>query len=452
MTVPNLGRLPPPLATLAASWGGWRLQRRRYGHDLERRIDEILSRERWPEERWREWQEARLVEMLRHARRHVPHYRASFQGDDPPPELGSWPVLDKQTVRARSEALHASTQSANSLIRLHTSGSTGTPLELARDTTAERSWYALYEARTRRWNDVTRRDRWALFGGRLVVAAERSRPPFWIHNFAMHQLYCSSYHLSARTVAAYSEILRRFRPRYVVGYPSALATLARLALERSLELPAPRVVIANGELLSPGQRHLIESAFRAPVRNTYGMTEIVAAASECEEGSLHLWPEVGVLEVLDDQDRPVPAGTVGRLVATGLLNRAMPLVRYDTGDLGAIAPPGRSCPCGRTLPILERLTGRSDDVVITPDGREIGRLDPILKEDLPIHEAQIEQRAIDHVVVRVVPAQGYSPVTRKSLERALSDRMSGVHVEIEETDHIERGPNGKFPFVVSRLS
>ena len=453
MAAVRLERLPPPLASLVASFGGLRLQRRRYGGDLERRVERVLEREHWPVERWREWLDRRLGEMLRHARDRVPHYRDATAPEAGEVErLASWPVLGKETVRAAPRTLHADDVEPGELIRLHTSGSTGTPLEVVRDGAAERSWYALYEARTRRWNGVDHRDRWALFGGRLVVPFERRRPPFWIHNLGMHQLYCSAYHLADETAPAYAEALGRFEPAYLVGYPSALAALASFALEQDLALAEPRVVVTNGEPLGRAQRQAIEDAFGAPVRDTYGMTEIAAAASECDEGALHLWPEVGRVEVLDRDDRPVPAGEVGRLVVTGLLNRAMPLVRYDTGDLGALAPAGPRGGGGRTQPILERLEGRADDVVLTSDGRRVGRLDPVFKRSLAIREAQVEQTALDRVVLRVVPTEDYDEATRQELVRALAERLGAIDIEIEECERIERGPNGKLRAVVSRLS
>src|SRR6201999_2266836 len=120
------------------------------------------------------------------------------------------------------------------------------------------------------------------------------------------------------------------------------------------------VIISNAEPLYAHQREFISRVFGCPVRDTYGMSEMTCAASECEAGKLHLWPEAGIYEVLrDDQDVPVRAGETGRLVCTGFLNPDMPLIRYEVGDRVAIAPPSEKCSCGRTLPILLSVEGRN---------------------------------------------------------------------------------------------
>ena len=120
------------------------------------------------------------------------------------------------------------------------------------------------------------------------------------------------------------------------------------------------------------------------------MAEIVTAASECNHGRLHLWPEVGVVEVFENNE-PVISGCPGDLVCTGLLNEDMPLIRYRVGDRGVLQAKPESCSCGRALPILASVEGRIDDVLYTIDGKQVGRLDPVFKDNLPVREAQIIQ-------------------------------------------------------------
>ena len=129
----------------------------------------------------------------------------------------------------------------------------------------------------------------------------------------------------------------------------------------------------------------------------------------------------------------------------------MPLIRYDMGDRVAIAPPEERCACGRTLPILLSVEGRSDDVILTADGRRIGRLDPVFKQDMPIREAQVIQEALDQIRILVVPRIGFSAKHEQSLVSALRDRVGDVAVVIERVTEIPRSANGKFRAVISNL-
>jgi phenylacetate-CoA ligase len=129
----------------------------------------------------------------------------------------------------------------------------------------------------------------------------------------------------------------------------------------------------------------------------------------------------------------------------------MPLIRYRVGDRGALDP-DTQCECRRTLPILKSLEGRTDDVVITPDGRRVGRLDPVFKAELHIREAQIIQDALDHVLVRYVPDAGFSAESARQIVARLRDRLGAVRITIEPVDAIPRGANGKFRAVVRHLS
>ena len=386
--------------------------------------------------------------MLREARRDVPGYRAVK--DD---NLHGFPVLKKEAVRSAPEAFVSESASKDGTDREHTSGSTGTPLQIVISRQATRNWYALHEARTLRWNNVRRSDRWAILGGQPIVAPDAAKPPYWVWNRPMRQLYLSSYHLSERTVSDYFGALHRHRVRYLLGYPSAMDTLARLGSEAGFEVPHLEVAIANAEPLYDRQRSAIEQAFQCPVRETYGLAEFVVGASECEAGQLHLWPEVGMVEILaEDSDRPLPAGETGRVVCTGLLNPAMPLIRYDTGDRGRLSSTAEPCACGRSLPVLAAIEGRQDDVVSLPDGRRIGRLDPILKGNLPIRECQVVQTAADRLVFRVVPAPSFGAGEQEALlDSARAFLGSSVQIEIERVESLPRGPNGKLRGVVSEV-
>lgn len=448
--------LPWPVRSLVASIRGFRLRWQRYGADTDRLVAEAVQRERWSGAQWAAWHHERLNHLLHRAVTQVPYYREQWakrrrQGDDSPwEELQNWPVLEKEAVRRLPRHFLAEDLQRTRLGETHTSGSTGTPLTLWNTRQDEQAWYALFEARCRHWYGVSRRDRWAILGGQLVTPVSCRKPPFWVWNAGLSQLYMSTYHLAPDLIRHYLEALARYRVRYVLGYPSALHLLAQTALEerrRDLKL---RVVIANAEPLYDYQRSVIAEAFQCPVRDTYGMAERVSAASECEHGRLHLWPEAGWVEVLNGSS-PVEAGGVGDLVCTGLVNSAMPLIRYRVGDRGALGVSGSECPCGRTLLRLAKLEGRSDDVLCTADGRRIGRLDPVFKAGWPIREAQVIQESLDAIRVRLVPSDGFDDAIQQEVARQLRARLGNVKVEFEKVPEIPRGANGKFRSVICNL-
>ena len=448
-------RLPGPLREAAATTRGYYLRSWRYGRETEALVRQALEREHWGADDWARWRTERLAFLLRRAASDVPFYRDLWQrrrraGNQASVEyLENWPVLAKEAVRARPRAFVADDCNPARMFPEHTSGTTGTPLNLWQTRSTVRAWYAVVEARLRRWNGVSRRDRWAVFGGQLVIPASQSRPPFWVWNAGLRQLYLSAYHLSPATIGAYADVLRDYRVQYALGYPSALHAVAVLAREAGIPLPQLRVTIGNAEPVLATQREEIAKGFGCPMRETYGMAEVVAAASDCGHGRLHTWPEVGLVEVLEDASDAAAAG-IGRLVCTGLINADMPLIRYAVGDRGRLAPAGAQvCGCGRTLPILEEIDGRSDDVVVTPDGRRIGRFDPVFKADFPIREAQIVQEAPDRLLVRVVPAAGFSERTAAELAERLRMRTgSAMTISVEQVKLIPRTAAGKFRAVI----
>jgi phenylacetate-CoA ligase len=300
--------------------------------------------------------------------------------------------------------------------------------------------YAIAEQRTSGWEDIPEGVRWARLGGQLVTPVRQRRPPFWVWNAAMKQLYLSSYHLAPDLIPHYLDALTKYRIVYLAGYPSSLYALAQEALRLGYDLPM-LAVHTNAEPLLAVQRQTIASAFRCAVRETYGMAESVAAASECQSGTLHQWPEFGHVEIMPD----------GELICTGLLNTDMPLIRYRVGDRGNPPMNNGLCACGRSLPPMGAVDGRRDDVLVTPDGRLVGRLDPVFKGTNAIREAQIIQETLDHVRVLLAPAPGFTEKDEAEMVHNLLDRMGDVRVTVEHVDVLPRTANGKVRAVVCNV-
>jgi phenylacetate-CoA ligase len=416
-----------------------------------------LEREHWPPERWKAWQEERLAYILHRAATRVPYYREYWRkhaqtGTRPWEELANWPILTKEPLRANPRAFLAEDCDPRRMYEEHTSGTTGTPLTLWQSRETVRAWYALFEARWRRWYGVSMHDRWAILGSKLVTPVTQRRPPFWVWNSAMNQLYMSAYHLAPDLTPYYLDALVKYRIKYLWGFTTLLHILAHDALRLGRRDIKMTVVITNAEPLYDYQRKTIADAFQCPVRETYGMCELVAAASECEHGRMHLWPEAGVVEVLKDEaDEPAGSGEGGRLVCTGLVNADMPLVRYDTTDRGSMST-SQGCQCGRRLPMIGEILGRWDDMILTKDGRRGCQVDSILDPSLSIREAQILQETIDWFRIRVVPGPGWVEDNAEELRRRLLAMVGDVNVTVEKVTEIEKTWAGKSRVIVSKVT
>lgn len=445
---------PVALQHVMISLYGWKLVRIRYGGRYKDYLEELMRSQRYSDAELAEHQNQKLQGLIRHCYENVPYYAKLFRElklvpDDiqKPADLAKLPILSKEAVRRDPDQFYAQNYLRAPCEISNTSGTTGTTLRIRVNVEGRRENYAFF-GRLKAWAGVGLSDRSATFAGRTIVPAGNRKPPFWRYNFWMHNLLFSSYHLSDKNVPAYLEQLRRWRPRFIDSYPSSIHTVARYMSEHGETLPSPRAIITSSETLWPEDRETICKALGAPVFDLYGGAEQVCFISQCEAGTYHIHPEFGVTELVPETSEPQ---TGFRIIATGFTNLAMPFLRYDTGDLAM--PGDRSCSCGRNFQVVERILGRADDVIITPDGRRIGRLDPVFKGLWTIRKAQIEQETLNHIRLRVVPGKGFRQGDVDSVLHELKKRIGPeVEYSVEIVEDIAVGAGGKFRAVVSRVS
>jgi len=431
---------------------GMQLRFLRYGR-LQRRHLAALQRTQWLSDAdLRALQLERLNALVRHAYETVPLYQSRALPARPFTDLEhlqDLPLLTKDELRAPRDAVTSGQWRGRRLLEVHTGGTTGKPLTIYCDRDTLQRNYAFF-ARFRDWAGVPRDARVATFAGRTIVSPRATRPPFWRFNAAANTLLFSSYHIAPDTLPAYVDRLRSFRPALIDSYPSSLAPIAHYLLAQGISDLRPRAVITSSETLDQSARSNIEQAFGCRVFDHYGAAEMAALVTQCELGTYHINPEFGIVEVLRD-GRPACPGELGEIVATGFVNPVMPLIRYATGDL-AVPGAGR-CACGRAFPSLASIEGRRDDVLVTPEGRRIGRLDPIFKGVSSLHETRIVQDQADHVRVEVVPLASFTLRQESALLHALRDRLGpSMRIDVVRVRHIPRTAAGKFAAVVNMLA
>jgi phenylacetate-CoA ligase len=449
--------MPIPLQEVFVSAAGWISFRRRFGKAFQTAFTELQRTDLHSADQVREDQDRRLREAIRSATTTVPHYRDLFrrEGIDPASiqsveDLPRIPMLSKGEVQDNPESLRSLSYSNRKLISVQTSGTTGTPLQLVHDPEAF-GWEYAVNFRQRGWFGIGLGERFAAFGGQLIVPPDQKEPPYWRRDRPGNRTLFSLYHMSPDSLRDYALELHRPIYRFWQGYPSSIGLVCQHLEDVGVELgnAEPKAVFTSSETLLDFHREIIERVTSAPVADRYGNAEFCVSALQCAKGQYHIDTEFCVIEI--DPHEETEEWVRGEVIATGLTNRAMPFIRYRTGDVATLHKK-KQCTCGRKRPLLEQIDGRIEDYIVTPDGRRIGRLDHIFKEASGIREAQIVQNAVNHLTVRLVPNGKFDAKSQSKLDGAFEIRLGkAMQIDYEEKEFIDRGPNGKFRSVVSEL-
>ena len=277
---------------------------------------------------------------------------------------------------------------------------------------------------------------------------------YWQANPIYNELQFSPFHMSESTLGAYVDRLARYAPSFLHGYPSAIDLLAEYVLRHGLcdRLPSIRAALLHSEACLPAQRERIGAAFRARVFPVYGHSERLILGAECEvEEVYHHVPDYGILEIIaEDGTSCEREGDRGELVGTGLLNRAMPLIRYRTGDHATRRD--ATCSCGREWDRFSDVEGRwKQDVLLGKTGTRISLT--ALNMHGPVFERvsryQYRQREPGRCELRVVAAPGFTEDDRRAIEAAYRAKVGGeLDLEVVEVDDIPLTERGKLKMLV----
>lgn len=441
-------RAPVPLQNLLISAYGLRLLRLRYGQVGRETLARLRESQSMDAGELHGQQLSALTEVVARAASDVPFYRRSgvegidFDSLD---QLAELPFLTKSQVQRAGRDMISDFYRKRKLTEVHTGGTTGKPLAIYCDSATLQRNYAFF-SRFKNWAGVSDGARVATFAGRILVPAG-SGAPYWRHNRAANTLLFSSYHIGGKTIPAYVQALSDFRPSLIDSYPSSIEAIARYVVEHDITSIRPTAVITSSETLFPAVREIVERAFQCRVFDHYGGAEMAALIAQCEKGTYHVAPEFGVVEILNN-GRTVAPGERGEIVATGFINPVMPLIRYSTGDYAVLG--SGVCACGREGTTIERIEGRMDDVIVTPEGNLVGRLDPIFKAVSSLHETRIVQDEVDHVRVEIVVIGAFSSAMEDELRAQLRSRLGPLmRIDMVRVQSIERTGRGKLRTTVN---
>jgi phenylacetate-CoA ligase len=252
----------------------------------------------------------------------------------------------------------------------------------------------------------------------------------------------------------YAEIIRNYKPKQLFGYTSSIYLFAQFLKKNKIDMSkiGIKAVFVTAEVLHNFQRQVIQEVFGCPVANGYGGRDSGFIAHECPEGSMHITEDIYV-EFIKEDGQPAKSGEQGEIVITHLESFGMPFIRYRTGDMGV--PSEKVCSCGRGLPIIEKIEGRTTDFVVTPDGRMMHALGLIyiLRDIEGIEKFKIIQKSADYLQIKITRngkyLQAYEETIRDKIQKVMGGR---VNIDFDYVDNIETEKSGKYKYVVSEVA
>jgi phenylacetate-CoA ligase len=397
-------------------------------------------------------QSKKLRAIIKHAYDNVKFYHQIFDSIGIKPEdiktaqdLSKLPIITKVDIQKNFLRFVARGVNLAKCEKYRTSGSTGIPLTIISDKKADDFRAAVFGRPFfecgLRFLDKT-----------IYIGDPRHFPrsKHWYQHLGfMRRIYLSAYD----QVEGQIPLLQEYCPDAIFGYSSYIYLLARTIHERGINEIFPRLIFGTAELLDEETRRFINSVFQVKMFDLFGCVEVERTAWECSEHvGYHMDIDSVVMEFIRDGEVVAP-GERGEIVYTCLYNYAMPLIRYNIGDVGI--PSDEQCPCGRGLPLMKHIEGRVDDFILTPNGRIIcPTVWTITLRNIPgIAQYRVIQERKDELVVQLVKGKGFSQNTIHQVQEEIT-KVLGNDVQIKPVivEQITRDRSGKIRAVISKVS
>jgi len=423
-------------------------------HNLDK--TQWLSNKEIEEVQW-----TKLKKLLDYAYQNVPFYKKILNNIGLTPndvcareDFRRLPLLDKESIEFNISNITSMDYDARDLIENSTGGSTGRNLHFFNDK----------RRLGIRGSVVIRGNRWAgldigtnhayLWGSPFDTSLEDTLKNKMYNKMVGCNLFLSSYDLSEKTAFSYAKKIQQYKPDVLIGYPSPLYFFAKYLNDNKIRSIHPKSIISSAEVLYDYQRELIEFVFGCKVFNRYGCREFSAIAQECSEHSgLHINAEHVYVECLKENGEIAAPGEPGELVVTDLDNYGMPFIRYRIGDRGILSD--RKCNCGRGLPIMEQVEGRTFDIIVGTNGRNLGGTfwTLLLRTAVKgIKQFQVMQESHNQINIKIVVDDLFKAENLNILNKKIHEYCGeDMNVSFEFVDKIPLTRSGKFRFVISKV-
>ena len=412
----------------------------------------------WSLEELREFQNKKLRALIRHSYENVPFYhhewkKLNLKSEDikTVEDLRKIPIITKEDIRKNFEDFKSKDFAVRKSKSDSTGGSTGEPLKYFYDWNAwSMDWACFY----RGWGfaDYHVGDKMVTIGGSSVVPSQKQSFQKQVKDRIIERhLGLSAFDMNEKNMKKYAEKIAKFKLRFLRGYASSLYIFGKFVEDNNIKFPSLCNVFSTAETLFEPCRKKIENAFGIKVFNEYGVRDGGGNAMECGmHPGLHISTERCVMEFIKDGEN-VSSGEMGKIILTDLHNYSFPFIRYDVGDIGI--PTDEKCPCGRELPIVKRIEGRTTEIIQFSDGTMwAGPVLTLVFAKFDILQYQVIQEDKDRIILRVIKGKTFSEEDAKMLVQIFNYHVGeNGSVEIEYVEDIPASKSGKRRFIISEV-
>jgi phenylacetate-CoA ligase len=365
-------------------------------------------------------------------------------------DLQKLPILTKEDIRNNLGNLTAKNYSKRELMLSATGGSTGEPMSFF----INKEWGAWNMAAAYRewsWAGYKPGDKIAYLWGAPQDLSHQGELKNKMFNLINRTIMLDAFDMTKKTLDEYVRMLRKFKPKVINAYVSAVYLMAQYMENRGINDIKPKAILTSCEMLFDYQRETIERVFGCEVFDYYSGRDTTIHAGECPEHSgYHLAIENAVVEFIRD-DEHVESGEMGKIIITDLSNYAMPLIRYEIGDLGV--PSDEICSCGRGLPLMKKVVGRVTDIITTKDDKYVhGEFFTHLFYDTRgIKQFQFIQKTKEYAILKIVKKINYSQAELDKIINQIYEQCGDIRIDVEFVESIPLTSSGKYRFTISEV-
>ena len=428
--------------------------RHRYGGNYKYYLNLIKENNNKSYEELLEIQSKRYSEFINYAVNNSPFYRKLYSDIENPDDINNiskLPILKKEDIRQNTSEIYTIDKKEGVVFK--TGGTTGKSLEVLfkKDNIQERYGF-IDNFRNASGYSLGKKTAW--FSGKdILVDRDVKNKIFWKTDWLYKVRYYSTFHVKKDYLPYYLENIIKFKPEYMVGFPSTMIEIAKYGIQNKIEFPDNiiKAIYPTAETITDEIRSALETFYKAKVYDQYASSEGAPYIFECEKGKLHLELQSGVFEVLDENNLPAKSG---KLVVTPFTTEGTPLIRYDIGDR-ILMSDDIGCECGNNNPIAEKILGRIDDYIYSPETGKInlGNISNTLKDTKGIVKFQVIQDSLNELNISlIIDKKVYNSNVEKVFLSNWKSRVGDkMKITLNFVDNIKVEKSGKYRLVKNNI-